>query len=162
MILLDNLHYLLLLAITVFTLALYTKIYINIRNIEYSFKGIIYFLLIAISFPFTFSNDVHKRRKALIRKINSDNTMTESERAKMKRFINSKIRLYISFTGLHILDLPKFIDDFSTTYAKWYKNKIVSNKENRTKVSKSPLQEIKKLEVGKFPEILKTMKEKLI
>ena len=71
MILLDQLHYMLILASLVFALTMLIRIFIEIKSIRYALMGVVYFVIIAFVFPFKVSNTIYKNRESLIKKINS-------------------------------------------------------------------------------------------
>lgn len=155
MILLKNIHLLLLLAVGTFFVLMYIKLYINIKSIRYTLKGMFYFVLFAISFPFSLSNEIYSKREALVRKIYSEKALNNEQKKNIKRLVNSRIRLYFTFTIDHLLHFPVFIEGFSSAYKRWFnEGKHTKNKNN------NPLEQLKEIFFGKFPQISNSLKEK--
>ncbi|MFD2129950.1 hypothetical protein ACFSKI_01590 [Pseudogracilibacillus auburnensis] len=161
MILLGYLPYLILLALFVFVVALYVKLYCSTRNLLYSFKGLVYFMVTSLSFPFSYSNHIYRRRSALNRKINLDKNLDKEQRERLKKIIKSRVRLYFIFTSMHVLEFPNFIEGYCRAYSKWYKEKN-SNKDKNNDSSINPLLEIKRYGIGDFPNLFNSLKEKAI
>lgn len=157
MIILDNLGYLLMIGFSVFVLTLFTKLFIRVKNVSYSFKGVLYFMFFTFTYPFLVSNEFYQKRKALVRKITKEKSLTSKQKVKLKRLVNSRVRLYFTVGLNHVLEFPSFIESFSIAFERWYRKKNFS----ASKKTMNPLKEIFKIDLGKFPDIFNTLKEKL-
>lgn len=149
MILLERVHYFILLALMTFLVLMYLKLFMNTRSVRYSLKGILYFIVISMSFPIALSNYIYSQRDQIIEKANSNTYLTGEQRERIKKVLNSKVRIHIRSARNFILKFPLFIEAYSMAYKSHYlKNK------HKFKSKTNTLSEIKRGIFGRYEESL--------
>lgn len=118
MILTNYIDFLLGLAVLSFVFFLFVKLFMNVKNFWDTIKGMIIFLYLALTYPVSFANEIYSKRIPMIKKINSDKTIPEKRKIKLKKLVKSRMRLYFNSYVLHIVEFPNFIERFSIAYKK--------------------------------------------
>ncbi|MFD2657694.1 hypothetical protein [Gracilibacillus thailandensis] len=144
MILIDYLDYLLGVAFLSFVLFMFLKLYINIKNVYFSLKGVITFFLVFVTFPYSLTNIIYKKRKQLIKKIDKDTTLDDEMKVKLKKIVQSRLTLCMRLYKIHILDLPNFIELFSVSYKRVYQKRMNSKTKHKNNTKLELFGEIQK------------------